>query len=359
MWDIGSSLTETIRLDSHLFIEGTMASRVIAFACFTGFLFAHSIVRAADDNDRVRIPDHRIDSISLSPDGRFLVGASAGITAIQIWNTGALLELRKIQLDVTPVLVRCSPDGKTFVVCTGSLGVPTMFVANLADGRITQSLRPIQGGTWDATFSPDGSLLAVCGNGARAGTGECAVVRTKDWSSDVLASSKDGPFSSVAFFPDIDNLTSSNKDLFQLNRRNLQIALVYDRLDRGGFVASTERRQLAAFDAWGVDVIDVDTGVRHRLPRSLNNEEKLPAGFGSVTAAQFVPGTSLLAVGYHLGGVAVWDLSIFKRIHLLRTFESVRSVAVSGNGKVLAVGGGIHKGEVKVWFVEQLLQKDQ
>jgi predicted Zn finger-like uncharacterized protein len=111
---------------------------------------------------RLVIPhESRVNSVAISPDGKFLLsgtGGDAGPSGAQLWElqTGAAIGPR-IQHQAAVAQVAYSPTGR--LVATASLD-RTACLIDPATGRIVHTLSHPDG-VWCVAFSPDGKRLAT------------------------------------------------------------------------------------------------------------------------------------------------------------------------------------------------------
>ncbi len=121
------------------------------------------------------LPD--VSALAVSSDGRSLAAAAAGPNRVFVWD----LTDRRPPRSYTDDELRCdrlvfSPDGSTLAAVTGGR---QFSVRDLATGRrrAIASLDPARIGTFNLSFSPDGSRLALYGYGQPGGTMPTAIWR--------------------------------------------------------------------------------------------------------------------------------------------------------------------------------------
>ncbi|MBG0831741.1 PD40 domain-containing protein [Planomonospora sp. ID67723] len=105
-----------------------------------------------------------VADIAFSPDGRTLAAASGRRT--MLWHS-ADRTLSAVYDDPSPQVnaLAFSPDGRTLATAGGTVGLPSLIAGSAVtlwrDGRIAARLNGHTGPVLDATFSPDGRLLAT------------------------------------------------------------------------------------------------------------------------------------------------------------------------------------------------------
>ncbi|MFG2874590.1 hypothetical protein ACGFYU_06200 [Streptomyces sp. NPDC048337] len=235
-----------------------------------------------------------VTSAAFSPDGRTVATGSWDRTA-RIWDIGSSPRTRPpAVLPVHPAIVwsvAFSPDGGTLV----SVGGSTQFwdVAAPANPKRTST---IQGGFYQAAFSPDGRVLANSD-------------RLLDL-RDLSLATHDDVVTSLAFGPGGHLLASASWDgtarLWQVTGGRalwpLSVLRGHTRFVRSVAFSPDGRTLVTAGEDATVRVWDV-TDPRRPRPTSV-----LTPGSGEVAGAAFGPGGHLLAV-WALGTAGLWDLT--------------------------------------------------
>ncbi|HKB35886.1 MAG TPA: serine/threonine-protein kinase [Gemmataceae bacterium] len=237
-----------------------------------------------------------INCVAFSPDGKRIVSGGAGGT-LQVWDagTGKLLALYREHRG--PVHgVAFSADGKRLATC-GEDGVVLLWSGNMAAALATapDEDRPRKA-VLAVAFSPDGKLLASGGENEVVKLWEVRRNKPGEASLRARGTLKSGKVFSVAFSPDGETLATGSQFVVKL---------------------------------W-----DVATGTEGRNLRTPENVHGRQA-----RAMVFTPdGKTLISAGD--AGIWFWEVETGReRSFLLGEVGEARCLAVSPDGKVVAVGG--------------------
>jgi WD40 repeat protein/predicted Ser/Thr protein kinase len=237
-----------------------------------------------------------VNSVSFSPDGKFLASGSSDET-VKVWAVGSWQEVATLRGHGNYVnSVSFSPDGK--FLASGSLDA-TVKVWAVGSWQEVATLRGHGSYVWSVTFSPDGKFLA---SGSSDETVKVWAVGS--WREVVTLRGHGNYVNSVSFSPDGKFLASGSND--------------------------------KTVKVWAV-------GSWHKVAT-------LEGHGGDVNSVSFSPDGKFLASGYSYGTVKVWEVGSWREVATLRGHEySVRSVTFSPDGKFLASGSSDET--VKVWGV--------
>ncbi|MCI0399447.1 MAG: protein kinase, partial [Chloroflexi bacterium] len=243
-------------------------------------------------------PAQLVNKVVFSPDGRWLATASDDLTA-RIWDVASGEAIQTLSGHSQWVQsIAFSPDGQ--LVATSS-GDRTAIIWEVATGQPLQTLRGHTGFVWDLAFSPDGSQLATAATDTTlilwdATTGQ--LLRT-------LAGHQNGVFG-VAFSPDGRLLASAGADNNLILWDVATGEMVHEPLQGHvagliGVAFSPDGQQVAsASNDSTVRLWDVATGGQITL-------------FGNhtagVPAVNFSPDGRMLASGDGNGLIILWDVS--------------------------------------------------
>ncbi len=296
-----------------------------------------------------------IRSLAFSPDGNILVSSSDDILVsgsdngtVRLWavNTGECLQ-KFAESTEAVYSVAFSPDGQT--IASGDAN-SSIRLWNIHKGQCVGTWETHQGKVFSVAFSPDGRTIASGGNDATvklydASTGEC--LRTCLGHSDELKS--------VIFSQDGRTLISGGKD------RNIKLWDV-----RTGRCLKT----LVGHEDWiwsiACDATHqiVASGSEDRTVRlwSLTTGKCLRVFQGyanTIYAMDFVPPPlpdiaapqAVLATGYFGGALRLWNIQNDRSTSLSGHTSSIRTLAFSPDGQLLASGGSGDNPIIKLWRV--------
>lgn len=299
----------------------------------------------------------RVQELAFSPDGEFLAGFRNVDRSAFIVKTKDL-SISRVFFEETPFALACLPNGNSFVVVTEGLVDRTItthvWLCDLSAAKVLRKAAVEVQQPRCVAINRSGESLVIAG-GSGLDPGEFAVLKTSDLSTEFLGTVKERAIDSAVFFPDEKHvLFSTDFKQFELDLKSHELS--EKSWGSGLNVASKGGEYLASYYD-GIQIVDTRTGVAHRLPGSMPNERKLNRSEQHVNAVQFVPNTSLVVIGYNFGQIAVWDLATFQRVRFLDRplMSGVYSISASGNGKLIAIGGGVDEGVICLYRTENLL----
>lgn len=231
----------------------------------------------------------KIPSLAFSPDGRILAVAGWTDSRVRFWTLDRVEECSALDVGANQnVRVAFSPDGSLLAVLHGPTG--TVGLWEYPSGRKRAVLRGPQQGFGDFAFSPDGKLLVTAGR-----DGQLRLWETSSGRETAGVDAHSGVVTAVAFSPDGSQVASAG----------LMDATVRLWGVNGGFARGT-------------------TIVIRRL----------------VTSLAFPAADVLLVATPNDGGILSFDTANGRaRSRQWVAIGSVRTTAVSSDGRQLATGG--------------------
>jgi eukaryotic-like serine/threonine-protein kinase len=274
-------------------------------------------------------------ALAISSDGRYLA-AAATPSRVFVWDLSGEIEPR-IFSDDGPAADRLvfSPDGKALLAIAGGKRVS---LRDLQTGRqrVIVSLDPVRVGSFNLTFSPDGSQLALYGSGQPGG-----MVPTSLYEVATGTPQRNFPgrrtFQYMSFAPD-------GKSLFLGGDHDLSIWRLQPAQEFDTFVDHHAEVWAAAFSPDGRTVAsggDDDT-LRLWEPETGRERASVTAHKATVSSLAFRPDGRVIASGSLERGnnLKLWDAVTLRQIAQLSGHpEPVRSVAFSPDGRILASAG--------------------
>ncbi len=304
-----------------------------------------------------------IRSLAFSPDGNILVSSSDDILVsgsdnctVRLWavNTGECLQ-KFAESTEAVYSVAFSPDGQT--IASGDAN-SSIRLWNIHKGQCVGTWETHQGIVFSVAFSPDGRTIASGGNDATvklydASTGEC--LRTCLGHSDELKS--------VIFSQDGRTLISGGKDrnikLWNVRTGRCLKTLVGHE-DWIWSIACDAAHQIVASGSEDrtVRLWSLSTGKCLRVFQGYANTifamDFIPPPLPDIAAPQAV-----LATGYFGGALRLWNIqdvgvaspSGNRSTSLSGHTSSIRTLAFSPDGQLLASGGSGDNPIIKLWRV--------
>jgi WD40 repeat protein len=261
-------------------------------------------------------------SAAFSPDGKFVVTASADSTA-RLWDakTGQLVaELRGHTAKVMSAAF--SPDGK-FVVTASLDGTARVWDAK--EGQTVAELRGHRGPVWTAAFGPDGKFVVTASIDQVARVWDAKTAQTV-----AELHGHTGPLSSASLSPDGKFVVTASAD---------STARLWD-AKTGQLVAKlrghTGPVHGAAFSPNGKFVVSVSSDATARIWDAKTGQlgTELRGHTGPVYGAAFSPDGKLVVTGSFDSTARVWNATTGQTVaKLLGHTDKVLTAAFSPDGK--------------------------
>jgi WD40 repeat protein/serine/threonine protein kinase len=346
VWDISSipeSVPQPLVLRGHrgwvtsLSIDGSGQLAVSAGTDRTARLWNLAAPRAAEV---LASGGGKLACLAYSPDGRRLAtGGPDKVVRIFDGSKGGCIELTGHPGHVNAVTF--SPNG-ALLAAGDETGV--IFVWDVANRRVLQSLRAPGQSVTGVAFSPDNRLVAS--------SGWDGIVRLWDPASGEEVGAlrgHDGATHAVAFSPDGRRLASAGADRTVRTwdvARKAELSVMCSHEDEVVCLAfdSTGKRLASGSKDRTVVVWDTESG-RHLFV--------LPGHDSTVTAVFFDPADPrrLASAGARDGAVKLWDLDTRQELlNLPGCRDETTCLAYRPDGKELAAGGGLaRRGQIRIW----------
>ncbi len=296
------------------------------------------ILRQAVTESRVRgtLRQHTdsVDSVAVSPDGKFFATASGDNSAI-LWDAASGKPTYVLKGHTAPVWgVTFSPDGKTLLTASADQTARLWDLTHCADA--TCPSREIKGHTaavWNGAFSPDGKVFATV---SEDGTAKLWDTASGNFLG-VLSSHTQG-INGGAFSPDGRYFATVSSD---------QTAQVTDltQCANGKCAFQPFETQAALWSvAFSPDskyiVIGSDDQNAYKINLATNSVENQLSGHSdSVLSVGYSPDGKYIATGSRDGTARLWDANTGQEIAILRGHaNSVWSVAFTPDSRLLLTG---------------------
>ncbi len=273
--------------------------------------------------------------MNFSPDGKRLVTSGSDVW-IKLWDVGSGTQINKFRTNSTNADVLFSPDGKTIaevgdkVVLRDEATGKHRFERVVDEGGFgLQSL-------YAAAFSPNGSILATSGR-------DYTITL---WSTDDLTLTKElkghtDLILSLQFAPDGNTLVSGSADSTAKvwgveSGKELRSIDAYEKGVRDVAVSPDGTAIITGGHDGVIKFWDLATG---QVLRTISDPRE------TFTSMALSPdGSTLVAASYQ---VFLWGMPGSGHVRALAHGESVRAMALSADGAVLATGVG--SGDIRLW----------
>jgi WD40 repeat protein/serine/threonine protein kinase len=337
-------------------------NRAVAFSPDGRTLFASfgRVVRSWDlapTDEKRTLAGHSmiIEGLSFSPDGKFLASVSSdGILILRDAATGQVL--RRITVPVGTMWVAFSPDGTLLVTCDRVVGRGGLHIRSVPSlEEVLEPASPMPG-LKCVKFSPDGRVVAACGDG-----GLWVWRLSHDAPGSELPSRLElvpdgheaGPSDFLCFSPDGTRIARP------AGRRPLTARLWDVELAREipfggpaplahyhGLAFLPDGRHLAMITGDGIaEVWEIETG---RRAFTLGGTGEFMKSHVALS-----PDGCLLAGGHTDTAVSVWDLTRRRRLFILPEELGLLSIETwSPDGSRLAIG--LKDGSVVLWDLSRI-----
>ncbi len=335
----------------------------------------HFVARAIHPEEVCLVHRSPVQSVAFSPDAT-LVATGSGDGLVRLWNPATAELLRTIDpKDSVVSSVAFTPDGSRLVTAHYT----SARVWRVSDGKEVLKLGHADC-VFSAAVSPDGTRIATsCQDrvvrvwDAATGTMLLAVDRYKH-SGGQIEFSRDGrrlvfgcgadPLAVIdaatgAELHTLSNSSFSHSSRFSPDGKRVAFSLK-NTID--GYELGTDKQAVwlnggrAHYgdfcwteDGTGIVSVDDDDTVRVWDVNTRRQRTAFRGHAGSISAVTLSRDGKLLLTASLDGTARIWNTSRLPRNHILRPGTGVHSLAVSPDGKRVAVGG---KGEVQVWDID-------
>jgi WD40 repeat protein len=243
-----------------------------------------------------------------------------------------------------------SGDGSR-LAAAGEDGVVRLW--NPRDGELLGTLVGQTAAVNSVAFSPDGTVLAAAGEDGMVRLWDVAAGRITLEISDVVGEGVSAPFFNVAFNPAGDQLAAGNGlptgsvALWNAGSGELQARLTghVGPVHAVRFSPDGAALAVAVGSAGrGAATVYLYDAAGRQVGQALGATEAA----ATATSLAFSPDGAMVAAGYDLGYVEMWQVAAGESVYRLEELGvAVRSVAFSPDGRTLAAGGA--DGTVGLW----------
>jgi WD40 repeat protein len=272
------------------------------------------------------------DFLAFTPDGKTLVVGSPSVSKIYLWDVAS----RKLRHELTGEggkdigSTALSPDG-TFVAAS-SQGDSSLPIWDVTTGKLVRKIRAKAKNVGGIAFSPDGRLLASCGQSDEGGTS----IYLWDVATGKERRSLKGFGRSLAFSADGKTLFSGSTTIRLWDVAiGKEIHPVGDHRGPVSSIALSPDGRILASGSGGVRLWDATTG----------QELWKIEGYSPT----FSPDGKKLAVA-SVKTISLWDIGRRKILHRLPASGFSPAIAFSPDGNTVAIGG-YDDGVIRLWDV--------
>jgi WD40 repeat protein len=317
----GQELQNLLQKDNRLLQDYPATSPILAL---------QQILDNIQEKNQLEAHQETVNSVSFSPDGKWIVTASRDATAI-LWDRqgNKRVELRGHEKDVYGVAF--SPDSSKIATASGD---GTVKIWNL-QGQVLKILKGHTNSVYSVAFSPDGRQIAT------ASRDETARLWTLEGTQLAIFVGHNKSVDDVGFSPDGKRLATASRDgtvrLWNLQGKELKQL----RNDRNAFYSlawSQDGQKIVAAARDGTAKI---WDLQGRLVLVLKGHQDL------VNSVAVSPDGQAIATASGDGTVKIWDWE-GKRLATLKGHqEPVYDVAFSNNAQEIATASS--DSTVKIW----------
>ena len=292
-----------------------------------------------------------VNSVSFSPDGRFL--ATAGkLGTVCLWDTHRWQSLYKRQTYKINArgqsVLAWSPDSTALAI--GNDQQNALVILDAQSGTVFDVIQESQEPTSSLAWSPDGSLLAT-GTGSKNSIVQLWNAKSGFYEALQRLDTHMGPINTVAWSPDSNSLLFAGKDTMinlwqpktskQLRRFGDMRDVVY------GLAWSPDGKTFASAGNQGIRLWDIQSA---RARRILKNPSSTSRGVQIFSSIAWSPDGTTLASGDFDGNIQIWDPNSSQPLHSFKACcGRVTSLSWSPDGLLLVSGGD--DGTARVWDI--------
>lgn len=288
-----------------------------------------------------------VESLSYSPDGKFLI--SSGYNEVQRWDSSTgegLSAFKKTDIGFISSL-SYSPDGKFIAIGLDHGGIQ---IWDASSGEVINSLKGHEREVHAIVYSPDGNVIA---SGSEDGTIILWNVNNGQELKTLLG--HEGEVRSLAFSPDGKNIITGSDDrtvrLWSNNGEFLKVLYAH-----AGKVSAV---------AYSPDGKTIASGSEDRVIRlwDAKNDVSLQQYASYVTVLDYSPDGRLIASGSRDNLIRLWDAKTGSLLRILQGHKSyINTLAFSPDGENIASGS--NDKTIRVWNIntgssEKILQSQE